>query len=126
MSAMMAFGCCCACGGGGEEAPPADPLTTGYWVADTMTMEGTPFTNEEMLSVFGSGDAVLMHSSFKSLGGIGQCAGANAVEHDKKNSLHLITSFYLSSATAVSSAISIICVNVVCLSSAVVASPVRI
>jgi len=45
--------------GGGEEAPPADPLTTGYWVADTMTMEGTEFTNEDMTGIFGPGDAVL-------------------------------------------------------------------
>ena len=57
LSLAMLTGLLTGCGG--EEAPPADPLTTGYWVADTMTMEGTPFTNEEMLSVFGAADAVL-------------------------------------------------------------------
>ena len=45
--------------GGWEEAPPADPLTTGYWVADSMTMEGTEFTNQDMTGIFGPGDAVL-------------------------------------------------------------------
>ena len=57
LSLAMLAGLLTGCGGG-EEAP-ANPLTTGYWVADTMTMEGTPFTNEEMTSVFGSGDSVL-------------------------------------------------------------------
>ena len=45
--------------GGGEETPPADPLTTGYWVADSMVMEGTEFTNQDMTGIFGPGDAVL-------------------------------------------------------------------
>ncbi|MBR2491355.1 MAG: DUF5050 domain-containing protein [Ruminiclostridium sp.] len=48
-----------ACGGGSETSVPGNALTMGYWVADSMVMEGTEFTNEDMTSIFGPGDAVL-------------------------------------------------------------------
>lgn len=49
-----------ACGGdGGETSVPGNALTMGYWVADSMVMEGTEFTNEDMTGIFGPGDAVL-------------------------------------------------------------------
>lgn len=34
-------------------------LESGYWVAESMVMEGTEFSNEEMVSLFGAGEKVL-------------------------------------------------------------------
>ncbi|MBQ2925319.1 MAG: DUF5050 domain-containing protein [Ruminiclostridium sp.] len=60
LSLAMLTGLLSGCGGGGgETSVPGNALTMGYWVADSMVMEGTEFTNEDMTGIFGPGDAVL-------------------------------------------------------------------
>ena len=60
LSLAMMFSLLTACGGG-EEAPPPEEtsITDGYWVLDSMTMEGTEFTKEEIEQTFGSADQTM-------------------------------------------------------------------
>lgn len=60
LSLAMMFSLLTACGGG-EEAPPPEEtgITDGYWVLDSMTMEGTEFSKEEIEQTFGPVDQVM-------------------------------------------------------------------
>ena len=59
------------CGGlgGAEESekPAAEKkitLDSGYWVLETMTMEGVEFTSEEIIEIYGELDAVMALALF--------------------------------------------------------------
>ena len=63
--AMMMTVCLLAgCAGGAEESeePAAEEkitLDSGYWVVETMTMEGSEFSTEDIKGIFGEPDTVM-------------------------------------------------------------------
>ena len=60
LSLAMMFSLLTACGGE-EEAPPPEEtgITDGYWVLDSMTMEGAEFSKEEIEQAFGPVDQIM-------------------------------------------------------------------
>jgi hypothetical protein len=60
---MMTVCFLAGCGGsGGEEEPVAEEkitLDSGYWVIETMTMEGVEFTSEDIIGIYGELDTVM-------------------------------------------------------------------
>lgn len=63
---LMTVSLITGCGGSGgaeesEKAATEEKITldSGYWVVETMTLEGTEFTSEEIVEIFGELDAVM-------------------------------------------------------------------